>query len=165
MIRHCDDNDLETIYQIINQAAQAYKGIIPDDRWQEPYMPRDELRHEIEAGVQFWGYDEQGELAGVMGIQHVLDVTLIRHSYVRTAKQSQGIGGKLLAHLRTLTPQPILVGTWADATGAIRFYEKHGFTLVSPQEKARLLKKYWSIPDRQIETSVVLAEKRWFESE
>ena len=160
MIRQCDDSDLEMIYEIINEAAQAYKGIIPDDRWKEPYMPMDELRQEMDAGVEFWGYEEHGELLGVMGIQPVLDVTLIRHSYVRTAKQSQGIGGNLLSHLRSMTSRPILIGTWSDATWAIRFYEKHGFGLVSLEEKNRLLKKYWSIPDRQIETSVVLADHR-----
>jgi GNAT superfamily N-acetyltransferase len=159
MIRQCDDTDFETIFEIINEAAQAYRGIIPEDRWKEPYMPREELSHEIEAGVEFYGYEEDGELVGVMGNQDVQDVTLIRHSYVRTAKQSKGIGGKLLSHLRTMTSHPILVGTWADATWAIRFYEKHGFRLVTPEEKDRLLKKYWSIPERQIETSVVLAEK------
>ena len=159
MIRKCDESDFEIIFEIINEAAQAYKGIIPEDRWKEPYMPREELSHEIEAGVEFYGYEENSELVGVMGIQHIQDVTLIRHSYVRTAKQSKGIGGKLLSHLRTMTSRPILVGTWADATWAIRFYEKNGFRLVTPEEKDRLLKKYWSIPERQIETSVVLAEK------
>jgi len=159
MIRKCNDSDFETIFEIINEAAQAYRGIIPEDRWKEPYMPREELSHEIEAGVEFYGHEEDGELVGVMGIQHIQNVTLIRHSYVRTAKQSKGIGGKLLSHLRTMTSRPILVGTWADATWAIRFYEKHGFRLVTPEEKDRLLKKYWSIPERQIETSVVLAEK------
>ena len=163
MIRKCDDNDFETIYQIINEAAQVYKGIIPADRWKEPYMPRDELKHEIEAEVRFWVYEEDGEPLGVMGIQDVLEVTLIRHAYVRTAQQNKGIGGKLLSHLRTLTSRPILLGTWADATWAIRFYEKHGFHLVTPKEKDRLLKKYWKIPDRQIETSVVLAEESWSE--
>ena len=163
MIRKCDDSDFETIYQIINEAAQVYRGIIPADRWKEPYMPRDELEHEIEAEVRFWAYEEDGELLGVMGIQDVLDVTLIRHAYVRTAQQNKGIGGKLLSHLRTLTSRPILLGTWADATWAIRFYEKHGFHLVTPKEKDRLLKKYWAIPDRQIETSVVLAEESWSE--
>jgi len=163
MIRKCDDRDFETVYEIINEAAQVYKGIIPADRWKEPYMPRDELRHEIDSQVRFWGYEEDGELLGVMGIQDVLDVTLIRHSYVRTAQQNRGIGGKLLSHLRALTSRPILVGTWADATWAIRFYEKHKFRLVTPEEKDRLLKKYWSIPDRQIETSVVLAEESWLD--
>ncbi|MCG6981530.1 MAG: GNAT family N-acetyltransferase [Deltaproteobacteria bacterium] len=161
MIRKCDESDFELIYQIINEAAQVYKGIIPADRWKEPYMPRDELKHEVDAHVYFYGYEEDGELLGVMGIQDVLDVTLIRHAYVRTAQQNRGIGGKLLSHLRTLTSRPILLGTWADATWAIRFYEKHGFHLVTPEEKDRLLKKYWSIPDRQIETSVVLAEENW----
>jgi GNAT superfamily N-acetyltransferase len=124
-------------------------------------MDRDELRHEIEAGVEFWGYEEAGELLGVMGIQDVLDVTLIRHAYVRTDRQKKGVGGKLLMHLRTMTSRPILLGTWADASWAIRFYEKHGFRVVTVEEKNRLLKKYWSIPDRQIETSVVLAEEDW----
>jgi GNAT superfamily N-acetyltransferase len=161
MIRKCDDTDFETIYEIINDGAQAYKGVIPADRLKEPYMDRDELRHEIEADVEFWGYEEAGELLGVMGIQHVLDVTLIRHAYVRTARQKKGIGGKLLLHLRTMTSRPILIGTWAAASWAIRFYENHGFRVVTVEEKNRLLKKYWSIPDRQIETSVVLAEENW----
>ena len=161
MIRKCEDTDFETIYEIINDGAEAYKGVIPADRLKEPYMDRDELRHEIDADVEFWGYEEAGELLGVMGIQHVLDVTLIRHSYVLTAKQKKGIGGKLLLHLRTMTSRPILIGTWADASWAIRFYEKHGFRVVTVEEKNRLLKKYWSIPDRQIETSVVLAEEDW----
>lgn len=163
MVRKCDESDFEAIYQIINEAAQIYKGIIPADRWKDPYMPREELKHEIDAHVCFWGYEEEGELLGVMGIQDILDVTLIRHAYVRTAQQNRGIGSKLLSHLRTLTSRPILLGTWADATWAIRFYEKHGFHLVTPEEKDRLLKKYWSIPDRQIETSVVLAEENWLE--
>jgi len=161
MIRKCDDTDFEAIYEIVNDGAQAYKGVIPADRLKDPYMDRDELRHEIDAGVEFWGYEEAGELLGVMGIQHVLDVTLIRHAYVQTARQNRGIGGKLLLHLRTMTSRPILIGTWADASWAIRFYEKHGFRVVTVEEKNRLLKKYWSIPDRQIETSVVLAEKSW----
>jgi len=161
MIRKCDDRDFETIYEIVNEAAEVYKGIIPADRWKEPYMPRDELRHEIDADVHFWGYEEEGKLLGVMGIQDVLDVTLIRHAYVRTAEQKKGVGGKLLSHLRTLTSRPILLGTWADASWAVRFYEKHGFRLVTPEEKDRLLKKYWSIPERQIETSVVLVEESW----
>ena len=164
MIRKCTEADFESIYEIINEAAEAYRAIIPDDRWKVPYMPRDELKREIDAGVEFWGYEEQDKLVGVMGIQRVHDVTLIRHSYVRTAKQGLGIGGHLLEHLLATTSRPTLIGTWADATWAIRFYEKHGFTVVTPAEKNRLLKAYWSIPDRQIETSVVLAEQRWFES-
>ena len=161
MIRKCDDGDFETVYKIINDGAQAYKGVIPADRLQEPYMPRNELKHEIDSGVEFWGYEEDVEIVGVMGIQDVQDVTLIRHAYVLTARQKRGVGGELLSHLRSMTSRPILIGTWADATWAIRFYEKHGFRVVTTEEKDRLLKKYWSIPDRQIETSVVLAEKKW----
>lgn len=157
-VRPCSDADFETIYSIINDAAQAYRGVIPEDRWHEPYMPREELRHEIESGVRFWGYEENGKLLGVMGIQDVQDVTLIRHAYVCTAHRSEGIGGKLLGELRRLTTRPILIGTWAAATWAIRFYERHGYRQVSTEEKNRLLKKYWTIPDRQVETSVVLAE-------
>ena len=158
MIRPCDDRDFETIYAIINDGAQAYKGIIPADRWTEPYMSREKLQHEIDAGVAFSGFEEDGTLAGVMGIQQVQDVTLIRHAYVRTSSRNRGIGAKLLAHLRDTTNRPVLIGTWADAAWAIRFYEKHGFRLVGDQDKNRLLKKYWNVPDRQIETSVVLAE-------
>jgi len=165
MIRQCDNSDVELIYSIINDAAEAYKGVIPGDRWKEPYMAKDELQYEIDQGVVFWGYEQDGELVGVMGIQHVQDVTLIRHAYVRTAKQNQGIGGKLLSSLRQQATRPLLVGTWADALWAIRFYEDHGFRLVSWEEKERLLRKYWSIPERQVETSVVLAEQRWFSSE
>jgi GNAT superfamily N-acetyltransferase len=164
MIRPCAETEFDTIYEVINDAAQAYKGIIPADRWKEPYMPRDELQHALAEGIAFWGYEEDGELIGVMGIQHVQDVTLIRHAYVRTARRNQGIGGKLLSHLREQTGRPILIGTWADAVWAIRFYEKHGFRLVSPEEKGRLLRKYWSIPERQVETSVVLADQTWFDA-
>ena len=160
MIRQCSDDDFEMIYEIINDAALAYKGIIPKDRWKEPYMSREELRHEIDEGVVFWGYEEDGKLKGVMGIQDVQDVTLIRHAYVRTAERNKGIGSKLMSHLRQMPDRPILIGTWADAVWAIRFYEKHGFRLVSTEEKNRLLKKYWRIPERQVETSVVLAEER-----
>jgi GNAT superfamily N-acetyltransferase len=163
VIRPCTDSEFEGIWQIVNDAAQAYRGVIPADRWSEPYMPRDELRHEIDAGIVFWGYEEGGELLGVMGIQHVQDVTLIRHAYVRTARQGQGVGGKLLSHLRRQTTRPILIGTWQDAAWAIRFYERHGFRRVSPEEKERLLKRYWSIPERQVETSVVLADQGWFD--
>ena len=159
MIRQCREDDFDTIFSIINDAAQAYRGIIPADRWKEPYMPKDELRHEMDAGVVFWGYEEEGELVGVMGIQNVQDVTLIRHAYVRTSNQNRGIGGKLLSHLMGMTTRPVLIGTWADAYWAVRFYEKHGFHLVSREEKDRLLGKYWSIPGRQIETSVVLSKE------
>lgn len=162
MIRKCNKRDFEEIYAIINDSAVAYKGIIPGDRWKEPYMPSEELRHEIDDGIVFYVYEENGKLVGVMGIQDVRDVTLIRHSYVRTANRGQGIGGKLLARLRRLADLPVLIGTWADAIWAIRFYEKHGFRLVTKEEKDRLLKKYWSIPERQIETSVVLADHNYF---
>lgn len=160
MIRQCSDDDFEMIYEIINDAALAYKGIIPKDRWKEPYMSREELLLEIDEGVAFWGYEEDGKLKGVMGIQDVQDVTLIRHAYVRTAERNKGIGSKLMSHLRQMTARPILIGTWADAVWAIWFYEKHGFRLVSTEEKNRLLKKYWRIPERQVETSVVLAEQK-----
>lgn len=163
MIVQCNDADFEEIYAIINDAAWVYEGIIPADRWHEPYMPRDELRREIEAGVAFWGYKVAGELVGVMGIQPVKDVTLIRHAYVCTANQNQGIGGKLLGSLLEKSSGSILIGTWADAVWAIRFYEKHGFQLVTQAEKEWLLREYWSIPERQVETSVVLANQKWFE--
>ncbi|MFC1821820.1 GNAT family N-acetyltransferase [Thermodesulfobacteriota bacterium] len=162
MIRPCQEKDFEDTYAIINDAAIVYQGVIPEDRWKEPYMPRDELAHEIDEGVVFWGYEQGGELLGVMGIQDIKDVTLIRHAYIRTGNQRRGIGEKLLAQLRRKTDRPILIGTWADASWAIGFYEKHGFGLVTPEEKNRLLKKYWNIPARQIETSVVLADERWF---
>ena len=164
MIRQCDASEVELIYSIINDAAEAYRGVIPGDCWEEPYMSRDELQHEIDQGVVFWGYEQDGELVGVTGIQHLQDVTLIRHAYVRTAKRNQGIGGKLLSSLRQQATRPLLVGTWADALWAIRFYENYGFQLVSWEEKERLLRKYWSIPERQVETSVVLAEQRWFDA-
>jgi N-acetylglutamate synthase-like GNAT family acetyltransferase len=162
MIRQCDSNDFEAVYDIINDAAQAYKGVIPEDRWEEPYMDRAHLQHEIDAGVVFWGYEEDGVLVGVMGIQDVMDVTLIRHAYVRTARRNQGIGSVLLSELCKKATRPLLMGTWADAAWAVRFYEKHGFKLVTPREKTRLLQKYWSIPERQVETSVVLADQKWF---
>jgi GNAT superfamily N-acetyltransferase len=159
MIRRCDDRDLDAMVAIINDGARAYKGIIPDDRWTEPYMPEQELQHEIAAGVVFWGYEDVGALLGVMGLQHVGEVTLIRHAYVRTDSQKRGIGALLLSHLRELATGSVLIGTWADATWAIRFYERHGFHQVSPQETDRLLRQYWTISERQIQTSVVLADR------
>ena len=161
MIRRCVDRDFEQLWAIINDGAQAYKGLIPADRWTEPYMSRDKLQHEINDGVVFSGYDDSGTLAGVMGIQEVQDVTLIRHAYVRTSSQKRGIGGRLLAHLLGLSNRPVLIGTWATAVWAIHFYEANGFEMVSLQEKDRLLRKYWKIPERQIETSVVLADAKW----
>lgn len=164
MIRRCDMRDFALIWAIINDGAQAYRGTIPADRWTEPYMSREKLQHEIKDGVVFWGYQEDGALMGVMGIQPVRDVTLIRHAYVRTSSQKKGVGSQLLAHLRKLTKDPVLIGTWADAVWAIRFYERHGFRRVSDEEKDRLLKRYWNIPERQVETSVVLADSQWWEA-
>jgi len=160
MIRKCLDGEFETIYKIINDSAQAYKGIIPMDCWKEPYMSKGELQREINEGVGFWGYEKEGELVGVTGIQHVQNVILIRHAYILTVRQNQGIGGKLLSYLLTQTGRPFLVGTWVDASWAIRFYKKYGFELVTAKEKDRLLKKYWSVPDRQIRSSVVLVDER-----
>jgi len=163
MILPCNAMDVPVMFEIINDAARAYRGVIPGDCRAEPYMSEDELRREIEDGVQFWGVEEEGRLVGVMGIQHVRDVSLIRHAYVRTALRQKGIGAKLLGALRVQTSRPLLVGTWAAATWAVRFYEKYGFRLVTPGEKDALLKKYWKISDRQVQTSVVLADKAWFE--
>ncbi|HET6994048.1 MAG TPA: GNAT family N-acetyltransferase, partial [Chitinophagaceae bacterium] len=157
LIKKSTISDFKEIYEIINDAALAYKGIIPQDRWHEPYMPEPELKKQIDEGVQFWCYWENDEILGVMGIQDKLEVTLIRHAYVRTRAQNKGIGSKLLRHLSELTQRPILIGTWASAAWAIDFYKKHGFQVVSFREKERLLRKYWNIPLRQIETSVVLA--------
>lgn len=164
MIRPCSAMDVPVILEIINDAAGAYRGVIPADCWAEPYMSEEELRREIDDGVQFWGVEEAGRLVGVMGIQHVRDVSLIRHAYVRTVKRQKGIGGKLLDVLRVQTSRPLLLGTWAAASWAVRFYEKHGFRLVPPDEKDALLKKYWNISDRQVQTSVVLADGKWFEN-
>ena len=157
MIRTLLHSDFDSILNVVNNAAQAYKEVIPNDRWKEPYMPVEELSEEIEAGVIFYGWFEDDSLVGVMGIQSVKDTTLIRHSYVLTKYQRRGIGGELLKYLFGLAETPeILVGTWADAIWAIRFYEKQGFKMVSQKEKDRLLREYWDIPERQIETSVVL---------
>jgi GNAT superfamily N-acetyltransferase len=145
------------IFEIVNAAAAAYRSVIPRDRWRDPYMPRDELDAEIAAGVAFWVYEANGYLVGTMGIQHVRDVHLIRHAYIRPDSQRLGIGSALLEHLRGLASGQLLVGTWAAARWAIRFYERHGFQLVDPRRTALLLKSYWTIPERQIETSVVLA--------
>jgi GNAT superfamily N-acetyltransferase len=161
VIRRCLEADFEATYTIVNEAAQVYRGVIPTDCWREPYMARSELRGEIRDGVVFWGYEEHGDLLGVMGMQSVKDVSLVRHAYVRPTSQNHGIGSKLLSHLRTLTNRPILVGTWKDATWALRFYRNLGFTLMPTETKDLLLREYWSISDRQIEASVVLADDRW----
>ena len=166
MIRRCSDSDVAAILDIVNAAAQIYKGIIPEDRWpedrwEEPYMEEAELREEIAAGVVFWAEEADGALRGVMGLQDVKDVALIRHAYVAPEHQRKGVGGRLLLHVRALTERPLLIGTWAAATWAIDFYKRNGFALTTPEEKERLLRKYWSVPERQIETSVVLADERW----
>jgi GNAT superfamily N-acetyltransferase len=157
IIRPCRDEDRDAMLTIINAAAEAYRDVIPADRWHVPYMPADELDREIAAGVAFWGHATNGVLTGVMGIQPVRDVDLIRHAYVLPGCQRHGVGRTLLRHLRRLRTRPMLVGTWSAAEWAIRFYERHGFELVSPARKCELLEAYWNIPQRQIETSVVLA--------
>ncbi|HEV2388059.1 MAG TPA: GNAT family N-acetyltransferase [Candidatus Acidoferrales bacterium] len=160
MIRRCTDADIPAIEAIVNDAAQSYRGVIPADRWHDPYMTRSELTAEIAAGVEFWGQEESGELVGVMGLQKVREVMLIRHAYVRPDHQGRGVGSALLAALVGRATGPLLVGTWAAATWAIRFYERHGFRLVSKEEKDQLLDTYWTIPLRQRESSVVLAHVR-----
>lgn len=161
LIRKSDTGDFEAILAIVNDAAQAYRGVIPDDRWHEPYMPADELTREITAGVVFWVAQDEKSLVGVMGIQDKGEVALIRHAYIVTTLQRTGVGTRLLRHMENLTEKPILIGTWSDALWAIDFYRRNGFTVVSDREKDRLLRTYWSIPVRQIETSVVLADQRW----
>ena len=160
-IRPCRDEEREAILAVINAAAEAYRGVIPADRWHEPYMPASDLRSEMESGVAFVAYEVEGAIAGVMGIQPVRNVDLIRHAYVLPERQGRGVGGALLAHLRARTARPILIGTWASATWAVDFYRRNGFRVVSHADKEHLLRKYWSIPARQIETSVVLADGRW----
>ena len=160
MIRLCREDESETMLAIINSAAEAYRGAIPADCWHEPYMPTTELRSDIAAGITFVGYEVDGVVAGVMGIQPVRNVDLIRHAYVLPAYQGHGVGSALLAYLRAQAFRPILIGTWTAATWAIRFYERHGFHLVPETTKALLLRTYWRVPERQIETSVVLAAPR-----
>jgi len=161
MIRKCSEPDVEAICEIINDAAEAYRGIIPADRWHQPYMSREQLEQEINVGVEFWGFEEDRILIGVMGIQDKWDVTLIRHAYVKSRMRNRGVGSRLLRFLESTTKKPILIGTWADATWAVAFYQKHGYRMVSTDEKNRLLRKYWDIPERQVETSVVLVGKKW----
>ena len=160
-IRVCGSDEFSRIHFIINDAAAAYRDVIPEDRWHEPYMSRQELASEIAAGVCFLGwFSPPDTLLGVMGAQEVRDVTLIRHAYVLSASQRHGIGSALITALMDATDRPLLVGTWKAATWAVAFYERHGFRLVA--DTATLLRRYWTIPDRQIETSVVLADQRWF---
>ena len=157
MVRPCRKNECSIISEIINAAAEAYRGVIPADRWHDPYISLRELNSETSAGVVFWAYENVGEVIGVMGIQAVRDVDLIRHAYVRPGSQRRGIGAALNGHIRSLSSRQMLVGTWAAATWAITFYQRHGFELVSPEQKTALLKTYWTVPERQIETSVVMA--------
>ncbi len=161
LIRRCREDEMPGVLAIINEAAQAYRGVIPSDRWHEPYMSRDELTRDVAAGVVFWGLHKQGEMIGVMGMQPARDVDLIRHAYVRPEHQRSGAGAMLIEHLRLHCTRRMLVGTWKAASWAIDFYRRHGFEPVDPATTVLLLKTYWSIPDRQIETSVVLANPPW----
>jgi len=161
LIRKSVKADFGVMLAIINDAARAYHGVIPADRWHEPYMPADELEREIIAGVVFWIAEQDGRLSGVMGIQDKGEVALIRHAYVAPTAQRTGVGTKLLRHVEGLVDKPILIGTWAAASWAIEFYRRNGFTIVPTDDKNHLLRKYWSIPARQIETSIVLANGRW----
>jgi N-acetylglutamate synthase-like GNAT family acetyltransferase len=155
-VRRSTPADVPAIFAIVNDAAQAYRGVIPADRWHEPYMPMAELESEIAAGVQFWVAEENAKVLGVMGIQDKGEVALVRHAYTATATQRKGVGTALLKHIERLTDKPLLIGTWADASWAIDFYVRNGYTVVSHADKEQLLRRYWSIPLRQIETSVVL---------
>lgn len=161
MVLKCEQSDFQDILDIINDGASAYKGVIPADRWHEPYMSEEELQNQMDEGVNFWKYLENGKVLGIMGIQDRRDVTLIRHAYVRTTERNKGIGSKLLTHLCTIATMPILIGTWKAASWAIKFYEKHGFRLLDDESTVERLREYWNIPDRQIETSVVLASADW----
>jgi len=164
-IRKSVEGDLGAILAIINDAAQAYRGVIPADRWREPYMPPEELAEEIADGVVFWMAEREGRLSGVMGIQDKGEVALVRHAYVAPNMQRKGLGASLLSHVQALADKPVLVGTWAAASWAIEFYRRNGFTVVPDGDKDRLLRTYWSIPTRQIETSVVLADRRWMQAQ
>jgi GNAT superfamily N-acetyltransferase len=164
LIRKSRESDSAAMLAIVNAAAQAYRGVIPDDRWHEPYMPMDELTNEIDAGVVFWVAEEGGRLLGIMGIQDKGEVALVRHAYVAPAAQGKGVGTSLLRHVQGLAAKPILIGTWANASWAIEFYRRNGFTVVSNTHKDQLLRRYWSIPARQVETSVVLADRRWMDA-
>ena len=160
-IRSATTHDFDTILDVINDGASAYRGVIPDDCWHEPYMSRDDLTDEVRAEVKFSLLETGNQIAAVMGLQDRDEVMLVRHAYTRTDQQGKGLGTRLLAHVRSHTAKPVLIGTWAAATWAIAFYQKHGFRVVSPDEKDRLLKRFWTVPERQIETSVVLADTRW----
>ena len=161
LIRPCCDSEVQEIFEIVNDAASAYKGVIPADRWHEPYMSMDELLGQIADDVKFHGCEIDGLLAGVMGIQDKGPVELIRHAYVRSRFRKQGIGSLLLKRLEAMTAKPILIGTWLDAVWAIDFYKKNGYRPLSREETARLLRRFWKIPERQVETSIVLADAKW----
>ncbi len=163
-IRASEQADLAEIFAVVNEAAQAYRGVVPIDRWHEPYMTMSELEREIAQGIIFWVAEEEGHLLGVMGIQDKGAVALVRHAYVRPTTQRKGVGTNLLRHVESLACKPVLIGTWADASWAIEFYRRNGYTVVSDSDRERLLRTYWSIPERQIETSVVLADRRWMET-
>jgi len=165
LIRESVDADGAAILALVNDAAQAYRGVIPVDRWREPYMSTDELEKEISGGIVFWMAEEERRLLGVMGIQDKGDVALVRHAYVARTTQRKGVGTRLLRHVEGLAGKPILIGTWAEASWAVEFYRRNGFVVVPKTHKDRLLRKYWSIPQRQIETSVVLADGRWVEGQ
>lgn len=157
MIRPAQETDFQFIYEVINDSAKAYKGLIPADHWQVPYMSWEELQRQIQEGVQFWCYERKNAIIGCMGIQSKPGVKLIRHAYVRSQFRNHGIGSQLLSHLCNSTELPILVGTWAAATWAIQFYERQGFTLIAPHQKNKLLRKFWKITESQSQASVVLA--------
>ena len=165
VIRKSVEADFAAMLAIVNDAAHAYRGVIPADRWHEPYMPADQLASEIAAGVVFWVAEQEGRVSGVMGIQDKGDVALVRHAYVAPTTQRSGIGTSLLRHVESLTDKPFLIGTWAAASWAVEFYQRNGFVIVPTTDKDRLLRTYWSIPARQIETSVVLADRRWMETQ
>ena len=164
LIRKSVDADFAAMWAIINDAARAYRGVIPADRWHEPYMSADELKTQIAEGVVFWVAEEDGRLSGLMGIQDKGDVALVRHAYVASTTQRSGVGTKLLHHVESLVDKPILIGTWAAASWAIGFYQRNGYIQLSIGDTDRLLRTYWSIPTRQIETSVVLANRRWVDA-
>jgi N-acetylglutamate synthase-like GNAT family acetyltransferase len=161
MIKKVESNQSQQLYETINDGAQVYQGVIPADCWQEPYMPQAELQRELAGGVVFWGLERNGRLLGAMGRQDRGEVFLIRHAHVLRVCQQQGIGSQLLAFLLSGLDKPTLVGTWAAAWWAVQFYQKHGFQMVTSAEKDRLLRTYWNISERQVETSVVLADERW----
>ena len=165
ILRRSTPADFGAMLAIVNAAAEAYRGVIPADRWHEPYMSAADLEREItDGGIEFWVAEQDADIVGVMGMQDKGDVTLVRHAYVAPSTQRGGVGTRLLRHVESIVDKPILIGTWSAASWAIDFYRRNGFVMVPDQEKDRLLRTYWSIPTRQIETSVVLANARWRET-